>query len=45
MHRDKNLKATRQQVAAFKAFRKLTDEWVDLAIENAKITAKIKTEK
>ena len=36
---------TKKQIAAYKRFRKLTDTWVDLAIEHAKLTlelAKIK---
>ena len=36
---------TKKQIAAYKRFRKLTNTWVDLAIEHAKLTlelAKIK---
>ena len=38
--RSENLKTTCQQVAAFKAFRKLNHKWVDLAIENARLKPK-----
>ena len=32
---------TRRQVQAYKKFKKLVDEWVDLAIEYAKLKAKL----
>ena len=32
---------TKKQIAAYKRFRKLTDAWVDLAVEHAKLTLEI----
>lgn len=39
------LPATRQQLANYKAFRKLTDEWVSLALEHAKLKLEIGRER
>ena len=35
--RAKNVENTKAQIAEFKKFRKLVDEWVALAIEHAKL--------
>ena len=39
------LAATRQQLANYKVFRKLTDEWVSLALEHAKLKLEIGRER
>ena len=36
------VKQTEAQVKEFKKFKKLVDEWIDLAIEHAKLGAKLK---
>lgn len=38
--RQEMVKETQLQVKEFKRFKKLIDEWIDLAIEQAKLTAK-----
>ena len=43
--RQEMLKKTKLQVKNYKLFRKLVDEWVDLAIEHAKLKSKLTLEK
>ena len=39
--RQELVKQTKAQVKGFKKLEKLVDEWIDLAIEQAKLTAKL----
>ena len=39
--REDNLTQTRNQIKEFKRFKKLVEEWTELAIEQAKLLAKI----
>ena len=43
--RHEMLQKTKLQVKNYKLFRKLLDEWIDLAIEHAKLKAKLTLEK
>jgi hypothetical protein len=43
--REELVPETREQIAAFKRFKALTDEWVELSIELAKMRSKVNKEK